>query len=508
MKNSKKSKRILCGILAFAAAFSFTGCGKKDNADSGGENVALKWIMPGPGIQQDAEKVWGVVNEKVKEYKGLENVDLEIEVIETSGYAQKFQLMQVSGGGCDIAGTYSLDYATQVKDDTFLDITDMLDEYAPQIKKEMPEWALKLMQINNRQYAITNYQQMASPMWGYITNKKEAEQYLGMSIEEAEAKFQSSDILTEETLDIFETYFDNLNAAGKIRDGMRPGTTWAAKGYITILGPYVYRYAGDKVVVENRMKLDTMKMTMERFHEWYKKGYIRKDILSCEIGKGNYNMNHAQWHEYANIATNKTKTPDEEVVIMRSAKNFYLPNTSTSGGNAIMKTSKNPEKALQFLELMYTSKGKDLYRMVTYGLEGEHYTKISEDRMEPIGYTGSQGDLNSPYGLSKWLVGNTANAFEAPTDPEGWNDYVFNDWNANAIPSKLTGITIDTDPIDVEYGQVSGVVSEFQNQLTSGALKDWEATYEEAMRKLDLAGEEKVRAEIQRQVDEYLAAQK
>lgn len=503
----KKSKRILCGILAIAAVFSFTGCGDKKNAVSG-EKVSLKWVMNGPGLQADSERVWASVNEKLKTYPGFENTDITFEVIESSEYKRKFQLLQVSGDPIDIVGTYGLSYDTEVKNNTFLDITDMIDEYAPDVKKEMPEWALKLMTVGGRQYAITNYQQMATPMWGYITNKAEALEYFPMSIEEAEARFQSSDILTEETLDIFEKYFDNLKAAGKLRDGMRPFTTWAMKGYVDVGSNYLYRIEADKVVVENRLKLDTLKMCMDRFSDWYKKGYIRKDILSCEVTKGDYNMNHEQWHKYMNAAKEKAaKTPEATKIVMRSQKNFYLPNTSTSGGNAIMKTSKNPEQALRFLELMYTKKGTDLYRMITYGFEGEHYTKINENRIEPIGYTGSQGNMNSPYGLWKWIIGNTANAFEAPNDPEGWNDYVFNDWNANAIPSKLTGFTLDTTAIDTEYGQVNGVVSEFQNQLTSGALENWEATYEEAMRKLDLAGEEKVRAEIQRQVDEFLAKQ-
>ncbi len=501
----KKPKKILSGILALAVVFSFAGCGDKKATENNTDDITLKWVMPGPGKQTDSDIVWEKFNEELKKQENLENVTVEFEIIPPADYAQKFLLMQTGGEQMDIVGTFALDYATEVKNKTFLDITDMMDEYAPDIKKEIPEWALKLTQIGNRQYTITNYQQMSMPMWGYIFNQDDADTYL--DYEECENEFLSNDILTEKTLDIFEKYLDDLNAAGKLNLGMRPGTTWAVKGYVDIWGPYLYRVETDKVVVENRLQLDTMKMLIERFSEWYKKGYIRKDILSAEVNVGEYDINHAQWHKYAESGAN-IQTPDKPVRILKSSQNFYIPNSSNSGGNGVLTVSKNPQKALRLLNLMYTSKGKDLYRLLVYGIEGEHYTKISEDRFEAIGYVGGQGTSDAPYGLWKWIVGNTANAYESPSDPEGWNDYVFNDWNANAIPSKIAGITIDTTAIDTELNQCSGVVGEYQDQLASGALDDWEAVYAEAMRKLEVAGNDKVIAELQRQVDEYLASQK
>lgn len=497
-------KQLICGILAGVMALSLASCGDKKQTNKDGDEITLKWVVPGPGKQKDSSKVWAEVNKKLKTYEGLENVNLEIEPIATSDYSQKVMLMQTSGEQMDILGTYTLDFYEEVKNNTFLDITDLMKEYAPETLAEIPEWALALTQVDGKQYTITNYQQMSDPMWGYTFDKDDADEFLDAEALEKEAR--SSDILTSKTLDIFENYMSDLKKAGKLHLGIRPGSTWAMKGYVSLRGPYVYRAEGDKVVVENRIELETFKMLSERFHDWFKKGYIRKDVLSAEASKGDYDIWHEQWHQYSENALTKKAT--EPVKQVRSAENFHVGITSNAGGNGVTQICKNPEKAVTFLNLMYSSKGKDLYRLLTYGIEGEHYTKVNDNRITPIGYEGSQAGSDAPYGLTKWLMGNTANSFEAPTDPEGWNDYVFNDWNVNAIPSPVSGIYIDTTEIETELTQCNNVTGEYIDQLTSGAMTDWTVTYKEAMNKLKIAGNDKVKAYLQKCVDEFIASKK
>lgn len=485
-------------------ALSLASCGDNSKNKTNGDEVNLTWVVPGPGKQTETDLVAEEINKKIKTYKGLENVNLKIENIATSDYSQKVMLMQTGGEQMDILGTYTLNYNDEVKKNTFLDITDLMKKYAPDVLNEIPDWALQLTQVDGKQYTITNYQQMSDPMWGYTFHKEDADQYLDAEALEKEAR--SSDILTSKTLDIFENYMSDLKKAGKLNQGMRAGSTWAMKGYVSLIGPYVYRAEADKVVVEHRLELDTLKMLSERFHDWFKKGYIRKDVLSAEVSKGNYDIWHEQWHKYSeNSLTMKSKEPIKQV---RSAENFHVGIAANAGGNGVTQVSKNPEEAVTLLNLMYSSKGKDLYRLIVYGIEGKHYKKISEDRMEPIGYEGSQAGSDAPYGITKWLMGNTANAFEAPTDPEGWNDYVFNDWNINAIPSPVSGIYINTESIDTKLTQCNNVCSEYIDQLTSGAMTDWTFTYKEAMNKLKIAGNDEVKAYLQKCVDEFIASKK
>ncbi len=491
-------KAFLC-VLSFVAVSVFSGCSLENQADKENKTV-LKWVMPGPGKQSDSDRVWEEFNRQIKNYNGFSDVDVYFEVIPSEDYRERFMLIQAGGASFDIAGTYMLDFQNEVKNGTFLDITGLMEEYAPDIKKEIPDWALKLTQVDSKQYAITNYQQMAAPMWGYQVNKEFAEKY--MNIKNAEEAFLKSDILTNETLDVFEGYMDSLKKNGELNMGIRPGSTWALKGYLEINDDYVYRVENEKVTVESKLELETVKLLSERFSQWYKKGYIREDVLSADMTRGVYDINHRQYHKYAEEVINKSNK--NEILLFRSSKNFYLPSYSTSGGNAIFSSCENPKKAMELLNLMYTKKGKDLYRLLVYGIENEHYKKTDGNKIEPIGYTGTQGTATAPYGLWKWIVGNTSNAYETVSDPEGWNDYVFNDWNKNAMPSAIAGIYIDKTPIEVELSQCGAICAEYLNLLTGGASADWEIVYKEAMEKLKIAGNDKVKAYLQSVIDEYL----
>lgn len=530
MKKKKISRGIAAILTLSFILASVTGCGNASQNETGSDNaitgevkedvkseetvteekeshepITLRWIMAGPGKQSDADKVWEAFNEKLHEYEGMENVNLEFEIIPGSEYAQKLMLKRTSGEQLDIISTYTASGGVQglADEEAIIPLDDLVKNYGADILNEIPEWALNLCRANGELYALTNYQQMVDPMYGYVVRNEEY-----WDKEEAEKIFFASDILDEATLDYFEAYLDKLAENGELHMGIYPGTTWATrKGYESVSGAYVFRRSQDEIKVELNVQTEAFKLLVERIHEFYKKGYVREDVLSAklsdDLGKENgYDL----W--YTSIEKDTEEKLEAkygfDIIVNRPYENYYILNTANAGGNAISADCEHPEVAMQFLELMYTEKGKDLYRMLVYGLEGEHYTKVSEDRIEPIGYEGTQGTSDSPYGLYKWLCGNTANAFETVSQPEGWNDYVFNELNANAIPGRLAGFSLDTEKIDIAMKQVNAVIGEYAGQLTSGALPDWEKTYEEFMEKLKVAGSEAVIAEIQRQVDEFI----
>ena len=65
----------------------------------------------------------------------------------------------------------------------------------------------------------------------------------------------------------------------------------------------------------------------------------------------------------------------------------YIPYAASASNTAISINSKHPERAMQLIGLMNTEKGKDLYNLLVFGIEGEHYTKVNDKEIQPIGYT-------------------------------------------------------------------------------------------------------------------------
>ena len=168
--------------------------------------------------------------------------------------------------------------------------------------------------------------------------------------------------------------------------------------------------------------------------------------------------------------------------------------------------SKNPERAVKLLALMNTKEGKDLYNLLVYGIEGEHYTKVNDNEIEPIGYS-SQPTAESPYGQYRWAIGNTFNGYEIYMKDKSVvlkNEFI-KSVNENAVSSKLQGFTLDTDPIKIELAQVSAVVGEFKSSLDTGAAANPEQLYEDFKNKLIAAGDDKIVEEIKRQIDEWRA---
>jgi len=159
----KKFKKKICLVLAvILTACAFASCGSKKNSSSDGP-VEIKWVMSG-SEQTDAKMVWQKYNEELNKREGFENYKIDFMLIPFSDFGQKFMLMQTSGEKMDIVSTYNAGLGERAMDGTYLDLTDMMEEYAPDILKEIPQWAMKLCQVNGRQFAITNYQQMAEAL--------------------------------------------------------------------------------------------------------------------------------------------------------------------------------------------------------------------------------------------------------------------------------------------------------------------------------------------------------
>ncbi|MNI76196.1 hypothetical protein D3C73_1324090 [compost metagenome] len=155
---------------------------------------------------------------------------------------------------------------------------------------------------------------------------------------------------------------------------------------------------------------------------------------------------------------------------------------------------------------MSTAKGKDLYNLLVWGLEGTHYKKTTDTRIETIGYAG-QGTADAKYGLYKWAMGNVANSFETQADAEGYIK-LFQEVNNKAIKSPVLGFKPNPETVKTQIAQVQAVVKEYALGLRSGALPDYEHRYKEFIDKMKKAGSDKVIVEYQKQLDEYVKSKK
>lgn len=496
-----KIKKILAIVLAAAAAATaFTGCG---NSGNGGGKTVLKYIMPGPGKQQDSDKVWAAWNKKLQEK--LPNVEVQFEVIPLSEYKQKFSLMNSAKEQIDIANNYGLSFAEEITNGTFAPLDDLINSDGKDLKAALPDWFMNYQKVNGKTYGIPSYQ-MCAVVYSCMFIKEYAEKYL--DIDGFTNEIQSHSSFTTKAYD----YLDEMLAKAKA-DGVtfKTAMLFDRKDRETLVGSYsVSAGRNDEPKVENYAASEEVKeVETKRAREWFEKGYIRQDVVGATDTKDYIGKKDGVpfWDGVYTpfVAENLSKKYGLDVLTIPYDKGYFIPATNSAAGTSIMQSSKHQKEAMQVLNLLQSD--KELYNLLVYGIEGDHYKKTGDDKIETVAKEG-QATANDKYGLYKWIVGNTYLAYDNQTEPEGYKKWVFDEVNKSDWRSKLMGFVPDTTAISTELSQITAIDTEYSTMLNTGAFADWESRYAEYKQKLATAGDDKVKQELQKQVDAYIAKNK
>lgn len=495
-------------MLLCAVAVPMTGCGGSKDGGTDGE-VVINWTMPGPGVQTDSEEVWQEFNKQLKTYDGLENVTVNFDVIPAADYSQKFLMAQTGGDKMDIIQTYTLDYVTEARNGTFAPLDEYVGAELKETCEELPEYIIKYGEVDGALYSITNYQ-MCPSMWAINIDKKVADKYI--DIEKLKG-YLAQPGTSEEIFASLEELLDKASANGDLGKGFYTGSAnlIAHRDYTDVWSNFVIDTYGDSTEVKYKFQLPETKSYYARMAEWFKKGYIRKDILSLTDAAADQKRDGGFiiWIDNSYNGHNERKTNDGyEYYSLYLYANPLVPTANAAGGVAISANSKHKAEAAKIINLMNCERGKDLYNLLVFGIEGKHYNVIGDDRIETIGYTG-QGNSNSPYGLWKWVVGNTKLAPTTQTDEEDYKHFVFDELNEgeNTVVSKILGFKADLTAYQSQTSQMNTVVKEY-GSLGHGVMSDYETVYNEYMDKLKICGLEEVTEELQKQLDKFISTNK
>lgn len=510
-----KFKRTTCFVLSAAALLTstaLTGCQKQKAKDDENESVNLKWVMIGPGKQKDANIVWDEFNKKLAEK--IPNTQIDFEVIDGSAFAEKWQLMSAASEQIDLAWSgYAISsIVDEIEKGAYQPLNDLIDEFAPKLKEELPEWLLELASFNGEVYGIPNYQMMATSPYSLHTRREDADNY--MDIDAIKAKFDEWDTnksAGKEFYGLIENYLKNMKDNGKLQNGVGVGSFNGVEDTQTYDSTTVPGFQIDTktMTVFYDETSEYKKLWYDTAADWYKKGYIRNDVLSENMdGVDEAEKGYILWgHAYYNKTSEKIESQSKgfPTRVFGLGEKYYIKNTIPATMTAIGRTSVNPGRAMKVIELINTKDGKELYNLLSFGIEGKHYKKTGENRIEPFDYT-SQGTSDSTYGLWKWVIGNISYAYELPGDEDGMAEYIQSiDNNAEILP--CVGFKPDISSLSVELAQIQSVKQEYKS-LNYGAVPNYETVYNEYVDKLNNAGVEKVREELQKQLDKWLSENK
>lgn len=490
-------KRIMAFMLVMMMVLGVTsGCNNSGGDTTSEGPVELLWYVFGASNQAgDMDKVLVKVNEILNEKL---NVSLNIQVIDNAAFEDKMTMIINSGESYDMCWTsnWRNRFGPNVQKGAFLEITDeMLKENAPELVAEYPEEYFDFGRVNGKLYAIVNQQ-------AWTTGNA------GANVQTAMAEKYNFDVNTPKTWEEFAQFFEQIaqNETGVypvLPESVKNAYTAnrgiesiATVGYINIENPdyVVYPYPGSDYEKEERAF----------YRQWYDRGIIRNDIVAVTddaiMSERNTNKYVAEMSANATpesaVTWSNRQGMEYSCVNIAGSKDYaYLPSGAGQGTmTAISINSKHPDKCLQVLNLVNTD--EELFNLLVYGIEGEHYTKNADGTVKLI--------EGAKYNMSQlaWMFGNAFNAYPLEGVDPSYNEKQ-RETNENAERSPIIGFVFDQEPVANEISQITSVEAEFKNSIY---MDNYEQRYEEYLTKMKAAGMDKVIAEAQRQLDAWCEA--
>jgi putative aldouronate transport system substrate-binding protein len=294
----------------------------------------------------------------------------------------------------------------------------------------------------------------------------------------------------------------------QVKSDRSPASAILGYGLFDMLGdgPGVLDRESKELKVIDMFETPQFKEYVTLMNKWYKDGLINKDgatnkeneFLAVKAGKA-FAYGESMKPGFSNQESRNTGFP---MVTAEFTKPYTTTGDTTSAMFAISRTSKDPERAMMFLNLLYTD--KKLLNLLDWGIEGKHYVKKSDNIIDyppgvdaaSVGY-----NLNLP-----WMFGNQLNSYIWTTeDPKIWDQY--KTFNTTAQKSLALGFVFNPENVKNEIVATQNVITEFTGGLYTGTI-DPESYIPKFVDKLNSAGLQKIIAEKQKQLDAWAKTKK
>jgi putative aldouronate transport system substrate-binding protein len=446
-------------------------------------------------IPKDMEAVQAEIN-KISLAKI--NTTVKILPISIGAWQQQMNLMTSGGEKLDLALTFGGSYSSNVTTGVVIEIDELLEKYGQGIKQAVATEYLQSAQIDGKIYGVPNVKNYGGRT-GIIMRKDLVEKY-------------NIDVASIKTLDdvesVFKTIKDNepgiFPLASNITSPLVSYQTYDKLGERSGLG--VLPNFDNGLKVENYFESQEYADLLNRMHKWFKAGYISKDAATSqtsafELVKANRAFAYIEKFKPGFVEQETRKIGTEMVWANLLPEAYTTTDDVLLSLWTISQNSENPERAMMFLDLMYSD--KNITNLLMWGIEGKHYVKVSDN---VIDYPSGVDATSVGYSNVNWIVGNSFLTYTFKgDDPDLWNKT--KEFNEQTIKSKALGFAFNSEPVKNEITALNNVTLQFQKVLETGSV-DPSEKLPDFIAKLKSAGIDKVIAEKQKQLDAWAATNK
>ncbi|ANE48343.1 hypothetical protein SY83_20975 [Paenibacillus swuensis] len=467
------------------------------------KEVKLKMYLVGDQ-PKDTSLVYEEINKKLKQDI---NATVEPVFLSWGEYNQKYPLLFATGEEFDLVYAASwMKYSEQANKGAFLELKpELLNKYAPLTMKEMPEEAWKQAEVNGKVFMVPS-------------SNRDFPMVVGAVRGDLREKYKLAPI---KTFADYEKYLDAIannepdlvpyDADGKtyqIYDMMlNPDHLW--KVMVANSGiAFDVKDPSGKVI--NYLETPAFMEFAKKASEYNQKGYWSKSVMTNKTTvrdsflSGRSASMAGNLLEISSAVTSASQShPDWKVEmfnVYEGKPTYSVP--YTGNGMAINANAKNPERALMLLDLFRNN--EEYFNLTTYGIEGTHYELTADKKIKALNgsESGYKPDSGSPWG---W---RTPSMYKVMADAPPEYAQMLESFNKSAITNPLLTFVFDNTKFKNELAAMKNVTDQYRDALYLGALGDPEQGVKTLLEKYKEAGMDKVMAEVQKQVDVFMAAQK
>lgn len=446
------------------------------------EPVEIVWYR-NTNLNDDEQKVTDAINEYIEPLIGVrvkvvtnQNTDLPMALAANEDIDLFWTAFWSKGN----------DY---IDGNTALDLTELLPQYEG-LYNSMPENIWEASKNNGSLYYVPVYKESATG-YGMVVPKELVEKY-AWDLSTIHSALDLTPFLEEAHADGMDSAFCTSNTGAYI---------YMHEFYNSLVLSAAGIKRGDETsTVVNMYETPEYEEYVKTVYGWNQAGYINQDEIAVEADtniiktqEGETAFSH--WASTPDGAANASSRYGMDVMVVDTTTN-YMGNNATFG-SAYMINAKTQEAdaCLKFLELLYTD--QTLADLACYGIEGEHYNRTADGRVELIadsGYTSGGVWATTNVMAPSLLVGESENKKEE-----------YDSFNKNALIAESLGFSFDKTPVEAEYTAIAAVKNEYENLLEKGFYdpEEYLPVFQKALKD---AGVDKLIEEVQKQYDAWKQA--
>ncbi|MDQ0090366.1 putative aldouronate transport system substrate-binding protein [Paenibacillus anaericanus] len=487
----KRNKLLILMVLMLLSVSILAGCSSNSNSNStsGSKVEPLTILYPGDESERMTEYLDNEFAEKMETELGLK---VKVIFVPWAQYWEQKDIMLAASEPVDLFWDGLPDLSTIVNKKQAQPLDSLIEKYGQDMLKVLPMEHLQGAIIDGQIYGIPSAYAPSSAMYQLVAVRQDILEAVGMT-----------EVNTAEDLKEFATraakQYPEFKGPSDII--FKPLTRYFTdEQYNWIASEDLVVFGEDSKKAYSYFETEAFQKVAKFNNGMYDAGLYSEDLTikynerDTRMQTGLYLWVEGSLGKEMEIIEAVRANDPKAVVktyLLADDKPRYI--TATGGEVlAVPATAPNPEGAMKFINWIYSS--QENYQFALYGVEGKDF-EIVDGRIKKI--TASEF-------FYEWMFRNkNYQLFGPDVDQASIDNYAI--WDDEAILSDALGFRFNNEKVKNIETALREVAGKQLAAIRSGFV-DFETGYPKAIEKLKAAGIDEYVAEVQRQLDEFLAS--